>query len=234
MKNIVACVTTRNEVESIGPLVDALRALDMKVVVVDDASTDGTAGFADYLGAHVTRNEHRLGIGPSLLAAWRRALELGANRVLQIDAGGSHDPQDCATLLASNAEVVIGSRFIDGARYEGRPWRAVMSRAAAMACNMAQAGAHWQDWTSGFRCFSRRALVRLLKPTYSAKMHAFQIEVLARAGEAGLSIEEVPITYTAGRSAFNWKVMNEAVGVWLDVLNHYSGVDYARGDGVNF
>lgn len=234
MSNIVACVTTRNEVESIGPLVDDLRALGMKVVVVDDASEDGTAGFADYLGAHVARNEHRLGIGPSLVVAWRMALELGAERVIQIDAGGSHDPKDAWRLLDIEADVVIGSRFVGGARYEGRPWRALMSRAAALACNWAQPGAHWRDWTSGYRCFSRRALQVLLTQTYSAKMHGFQIEVLARAGEAGLSIEEVPITYTAGRSAFNWKVLNEAVGVWLDILNHYSGVDYARGDGVNF
>jgi len=120
--------------------------------------------------------------------------------------------------ITIQGDVVIGSRFVKGSRYTGRPRRALMSRVASMACNFAQPGAHWSDWTSGFRAFTAPALQALLGKRYFAKMHGWQIEVLAHAGHLGLEIAEAPISYRAGRSAFNRHIANEAFLVWLDIF----------------
>ena len=90
--------------------------------------------------------------------------------------------------------------------------------------NFAQMGAHYTDWTSGYRYFSAEALRRLLKKRYHTEMHTWQIEVLAHAGEMGLKIVEVPIHYTAGRSSFNRKIAYEAILTWLHVMHHIGWV----------
>jgi len=221
---ITACITTRNEQETIGPLVSRLLGLYQAVIVVDDASADQTAAEARASGAHVTVNAVRMGMATSILSGWGLALSYGASHVVQIDAGGSHDPADSLRMLSAGADIVIGSRFVPGARYTGRPWRAWMSRAAAAACNWAQRGARWHDWTSGYRAYSAKAMRLLMDHTYLSRMHGFQIETLALAGDHGLTIAEVPISYQAGRSAFNLRVAGEAFAAWFDVLNHRGAV----------
>jgi dolichol-phosphate mannosyltransferase len=158
------------------------------------------------------------------MLGWRHALEGGATRIVQIDAGGSHDPADIPTLLSSTADLVVGSRFCPGGRHVGNPRRALLSRVAAGACSFAQTGARYADWTSGYRVLSARCARYLLSVPYRATMHGWQIETLARAGEAGFSIEERPITYTAGRSSLNRAVAWEAFLVWNDILNHIGWV----------
>lgn len=224
-----AVVTTLNEEQTIGGLVGSLRARQLQVVVVDDASTDDTALLALRAGAVVIETVQRVGIGPALMMGWREALRREATRVVQIDAGGSHVAADAAVMLACqeqyNADLVIGSRFLSGSQYvvgTGNPWRPRLSRAAALACNLA-VGAQFSDWTSGYRVFTAAAL-RVLKNTYyTAKMHGWQIEVLARANAAGLRIAECPICYTAGRSSFDWRVAHEASNSLLHVFFHVGG-----------
>lgn len=215
------CITTRNEHETIYDLVRTLGMMGFEVFVADDVSTDGTALMAEKAGAHVTRETRRQGIGPCMRFAWLLALAHGCERIVQMDAGGSHDPADIHRLLTTQADVVIGSRFCKGARYTGRPWRAVLSRLAALACNFAQPHSGWSDWTSGYRVFTAKA-ARMLIRSYSAKMHGWQMEVLAVAGELGLNIAEAPISYKAGRSAFNRKIAMEAFETWLHILHHVS------------
>lgn len=220
---IVAVITTRNEAGSIGPLARALAAQGLPAIVVDAASTDGTALEAHWAGAHVIAAGRRP-IGPALMLGWREALAMEASRIVQIDAGGSHDPADLPRLLAVDADLVVGSRFCPGGCHVGNPWRALLSRAAAAACNWAQSGARYADWTSGYRVLSARCARYLLDVPYRATMHGWQIETLARAGEAGLSIQEVPITYTAGRSSLNRAVAWEAFLVWNDLVHHIGWV----------
>lgn len=219
-----AVVTTLNEIDSIGPLVLALREQGLVVVVVDDGSSDGTPEAAREAGAVVLEQVGRMGIGPCLVRGWQYALGHGADRLVQLDAGGSHDPGQALRLLSRvdlGADVVIGTRFCPGAEYVGGPWwRPVASAAAAMACRWVQSGAWYSDWTSGYRAFSRTALEDLVGRRYFAKMHGWQIEVLALAGELGLRVAEVPISYQAGRSSFNARVANEAINVWLQILHH--------------
>lgn len=224
-----AVVTTLNEAGTIGALVLALRNLGMRVIVVDDGSGDGTADLAGTAGAQVLENVGRMGIGPSLMRGWELCLAQGAQWVVQLDAGGSHEPEEALRLLGRlrtlDVDVVIGSRFRARSRYVGGPWwRPLGSRAMAAACRWAQPGAWYSDWTSGFRAFNRRALEVLLTRRYQARMHGWQMEVLAYAGEAGLRVAEAPISYVAGRSSFDGKVAHEAVGVWLGILNHVGPV----------
>lgn len=225
MSDTVVCITTLNEARTISPLVRQLCRQGHAVIVSDGGSDDDTDRAALLAGAHVLPSYRRLPIGPALVLALDRALLQGYKRIVVMDAGGSHDPIDVARLLSYDADVVIGSRFVKGASYRGRPWRAVLSRLASVACNVAQPGAHYNDWTSGFRVYSRRAAQVVVRNHYRARMHAWQIETLARLGEAGMSVVEAPIRYTAGRSSFNLSVAREAFMVWLHMMNHigYAG-----------
>ncbi len=223
-----AVITTLNEEQTIGDLVRALVDQDLQVVVVDDCSTDQTVTEALAAKATVLHTGPRAGIGPALMKGWRQALYRGARRIVQIDAGGSHNPIAARQMLtiqdATDAHIVVGSRFVCGSLYKGQasPLRPILSRAAAVACNLATGG-NFADWTSGFRVFRRDAALRLLQKHYNARMHGWQIETLAQANAMGMHIVEWPITYTAGRSSFNWRVAHEASNSWLHVFFHVGG-----------
>jgi len=214
----IACITAKDEEETIGDLVCNLEGHGLCVVVVDDGSSDSTGEIVRRvmvrrIGMHLVTHTQSWGIGPSVLHAWSEALRLGADRIVQLDAGGSHYVGDLWRLLSQKADMVIGSRFLPSSRYIGRPWRAALSRLAALACN-ARTGQRIGDWTSGYRAFTRGAVEQLLLCPCHARMHGCQIEVLGHAIRLGMSIAEVPITYIANRSSFNWRAAREAFGVW--------------------
>jgi dolichol-phosphate mannosyltransferase len=214
----IAVITALNENDTIRPLVATLQGFCDAVIVVDDGSNDGTGQIARGEKAFVIRHETPKGIAASLMEAWKLALDMGADRVLQIDAGGSHNPLELHN-ITDKYDVVVGSRFCEGARYIGG-WRGNFSRAYAKLCNWAIAGYVVSDWTSGFRVFSRHALeVLLLPPAYWTNGHTWQAEVIHRALKRRLSISEVPITYRAGRSSMTWKEIDEAILIWLKVMN---------------
>lgn len=213
-----AVITTLNEEVTIGHLVEDLRGLGLGVIVVDDASDDDTVYDARHAGASVIAHVLRTGIGPSLVEGWRYALEHGAEAVAQLDAGGSHYPQHIPHMIyrLQWAEVVVGSRFCRGAMYHGNVKRAVMSRMAALACNVKHFHRPYgiNDWTSGYRVFRADALRKLVTVQYTAIMHGWQIEVLRAALLLGMRVTEVPIVYRAGRSSFDGRVAREAFDVW--------------------
>lgn len=215
--NAWACIAAKNEEATIGDLVRALVLRGLQVVVTDDGSTDRTAFVAAAAGAYLQRHEQSRGIGPALMLAWRYAILAGAERIVQLDAGGSHDPRQAWDLLNNPAGVVLGSRFVPAGTYEGRPWRARLSRLAAAMCN-AQTGAELADWTSGYRAFSRPVLEHLLCLREAGRirctMHAWQIETLGYALTAGATVAEVPISYTAGESSFRLATAWEALNAW--------------------
>ena len=213
---IAACITARNEDETIGQLVKELVALDYAVIVVDDGSTDATGDAVLPYGVTVVRHRTSQGIGPSLMEAWQVALSLGCEAVIQLDAGGSHDPAMAPLMIARllTDDVVIGSRFLGHWDYKGPRWRKGCSQLVSQLCNKATS-ATFTDWTSGYRAFSREALETLLGHDYRATMHGWQMEVLWQAAENGLTVSEVPITYMAGRSSLNLRVVLEAFLVGL-------------------
>jgi len=213
-----AVITALNEADTIGGLVAEILRNGLAVIVVDDGSTDGTGDEAAKAGATVITHDTPQGIAPSLMDAWRMAYSFGWTRIIQIDAGGSHDPAQIDRLLTSGTDVTIGSRFLPSSEYIGRGWRKHASNLAAVLLNWA-AHQHIHDWTSGYRVFSRKAIEVLLSGNYMTTMHTWQIETLHLALKCGLSVSEFPITYRAGQSTFKLKTVDDFIKVFLWVLN---------------
>lgn len=218
--SVMVVIPARNERETIGGLVSAARMF-APVLVMDDGSSDGTGEIAREQGTKVIRHEVGRGIGPTVMEGLRLAVSMGAERVVVMDAGGSHDPRQIGSLLARQADLVIGSRFCAGGRYRGgQRWRRIASRWYARSCSLAQRGKLLSDWTSGYRVYSAAAIAALGKHPFEARMHGWQAEALARIREAGLSVVEAPITYVAGRSSARMSTVIELIGVWLQIADH--------------
>ena len=217
---------TFDEVESLEPVVRAaLGALppSARVLVVDDASPDGTGALADLLAAaldavEVLHRPRREGLGPAYLAGFARALEGGATHVLAMDADGSHDPADLPRLLsaAERADVVLGSRYVPGGRIEDwGPLRRWVSRAGAAYARRVL-GLPVRDPTGGFRCLRREVLDALELPAIRSRGYAFQVELTWRALRAGFRVVELPIVFRDrrhGRSKMTPRIAVEAVVV---------------------
>jgi dolichol-phosphate mannosyltransferase len=207
---IAACVATRNE-PTIALFVRDLHRYVDGVIVCDESNDGGVTQWeAHAAGAAVVACSG--GIGPSLMRGWQCALDGGADRILQIDAGGSHSAADIPKLLAASTDVVVGSRFVFGGTYVNRQWRAGASRVYAHAMDR-RSGEHVADWTSGYRAFTGEAAKVLGEHEYRASMHGWQAEVLLRAFDAGFDVSEVPISYRAGMSSLKPRHVWEAVRV---------------------
>ena len=215
-------VPTYNERENVGALVAQLLqvAPDADVMLVDDNSPDGTVVAAEQLFGNnprfssLSRTGPR-GFGRSLSDGYRVALERGYARLVQIDADFWHDPNVVPILIDSSrdADVVIGSRYCRGGRVVNWPWhRRFLSRFANEYVARIT-GVTTRDSTSGFRCYTRRALRCLLETGVTSEGYAFQVETAFRAQREGLRIVEIPITFTdrrAGQSKMSGKVIFES------------------------
>jgi glycosyltransferase involved in cell wall biosynthesis len=213
-----AVIAALNEERTIGRLVTQLKTQGLQVCVIDDGSTDSTGRIAKEAGAVVIRHPQPLGIGKSLMDGWRYSLDQAWHYTVQIDAGGSHNPQEWQKGFDSNTDIMIGSRFRKQSEYIGRRWRAIASRITAHALNFATKQ-KITDWTSGYRVFSRKALEVLIDYQYMTNMHTWQIEVIGEAVHKGLSVAEFPITYRAGDSSMKWQTVDDLIKVYLWILN---------------
>jgi dolichol-phosphate mannosyltransferase len=225
---LTICLPTYNERENLQPMVAALEevieghGLDATVLVVDDNSPDGTGELADRLAqesrrVRVLHRERKEGLGPAYIAAFRTAIEAGAELVLTMDCDFSHDPADVPRLVAvaEGADVVIGSRYVGGGGV--RNWGFVRRVVSRGGCLYAQVllGAGIRDLTGGFKCYRREVLERIGLDRISSKGYAFQIETTYRALRAGFRVVEVPIVFTdreAGRSKMSRGIVLEAIG----------------------
>src|SRR5947209_10546891 len=216
-------VPTYNERENVAALVAQLSevAPGADVMLIDDDSPDGTAAYAEELfGANprfsVLRRTCVRGYGRSLVDGYRHALERGYARLVQLDADFSHDPRSIPALVAASrgADVVIGSRYCEGGRVENWPLRRrALSRFANDYVRLIT-GLRAHDTTSGFRCYTRRALRRLLEGRVAAEGYAFLVEAVFHAQRESLVLTEVPITFTdrrEGQSKMSRKVIFESV-----------------------
>jgi dolichol-phosphate mannosyltransferase len=220
----VICLPTYNERENLEPMVRALGGVDLEgleVLVIDDASPDGTGEIADRLSAeltwvHVLHRERKEGLGPAYLAGFRRALELGADLVFELDCDFSHDPAEVPRLVAAadEADLVLGSRYVPGGGT--RNWgllRRFISRGGSLyAQALLQLGI--RDLTGGFKCYRRKVLETIDLDAISSLGYAFQIETTYRALRAGFRVVEVPITFAdreVGGSKMSKAIVLEAV-----------------------
>ena len=216
-------VPTYNERENVETLVGQLLEItpNADVMIIDDNSQDGTVALAEKLFGANPRVSTLKRTGPrsyghSLLDGYRAALDRGYTRLVQMDADFSHDPRIVPALIEASrrAEVVIGSRYCSGGGVRNWSWyRRLLSRFANRYV-AAITGVTARDSTSGFRCYTRRALQCLLKIDIGSEGYAFLVESIFHAQREGLSVVELPITFVdrrAGKSKMSGKVIFESM-----------------------
>jgi dolichol-phosphate mannosyltransferase len=216
------CLPTYNERENLEPMLRALAAHDVRVLVIDDNSPDGTGELADRLAAEldfvdVLHRERKEGLGPAYLAGFRRALADGAELVLEMDCDFSHDPADVPRLIRAvddGADLALGSRYVDGGKVAnwGRVRRFVSAGGSWYARVLLGVGV--RDLTGGFKCYRRAVLERIDLGAVHSKGYAFQIETTYRALRAGFRVVEIPIRFvdrTEGHSKMSRAIVVEAV-----------------------
>ncbi len=194
------------------------------ILVVDDASPDGTGDIADRLcAAHpevqVLHRPARAGLGPAYLAGFRHALTAGAGHVMEMDCDFSHDPADLARLLGAvydGADLALGSRYVTGGAVAD--WglaRRLVSRGGSAYAQTILA-LRIRDLTGGFKCFRREVLEAIDLDGVRSQGYAFQVELTYRVVRSGFRVVEVPIVFRdrrAGLSKMSWRIAAEAM--WL-------------------
>jgi dolichol-phosphate mannosyltransferase len=221
---VCVCLPTYNERENLEPMVAALLEVlgeDGIVLVIDDHSPDGTGEIADRVAAaddrvHVLHRPRKEGLGPAYLAGFERALELGADLIMEMDCDFSHDPADVRRLTAAaeTADLVIGSRYVRGGGT--RNWgllRRLISRGGSLYAQILL-GVRVRDLTGGFKCYRRAVLETIDLAAIDSKGYAFQIETTYRTIRAGFRVVEVPIVFVdrqVGGSKMSKSIVLEAV-----------------------
>ncbi|MEV1290868.1 polyprenol monophosphomannose synthase [Pseudonocardia sp. NPDC049635] len=220
---VLVVVPTYEERENLGSAISRLHAClpDVDVLVVDDASPDGTGELADEMAAADDRITvlHRAGkdgLGAAYLDGFRHALTGEHQVVVEMDADGSHAPEDLPALLAAleDADVVLGSRYVPGGRVVNWPWhREALSRGGNLYSRLAL-GVPIRDITGGYRVFRRSVLEQLHLESVASQGYCFQVDVAWRAVRAGFRVREVPITFTErehGSSKMSGAIVAEAL-----------------------
>jgi dolichol-phosphate mannosyltransferase len=228
---MLVVIPTYNERDNLEPLLARLHAAvpEAHALIVDDASPDGTGELADKIAAddprvRVLHRSGKAGLGGAYLAGFAVALEGGYERVVEMDADGSHAPEDLPALLAAveeggpdhggGADVVLGSRYVAGG--EVRNWpahRLWISRTGNLYSRVAL-GVSLHDITGGYRVFRREVLETLTLDQVASQGYCFQIDLAWRAMQAGFRVVEVPITFTErerGASKMSNAIVAEAL-----------------------
>jgi dolichol-phosphate mannosyltransferase len=219
----LVCIPTYNEAENIAAIVGRTLAAvpEAHVLIADDDSPDGTGSIADGLAladprVHVLHRTAKQGLGAAYCAAFSWGLRHGYDVLVEMDADGSHRPEQLPALLAvlGTADVAIGSRWVHGGRVEGWPLsRMLISRAGSLYARLAL-GIEQRDATSGFRAYRAEA-IRVIGPEgIASEGYSFQIEMLWNAVLGGLVVREVPITFAdraLGESKMSSRIVLEAI-----------------------
>ena len=226
---VLVIIPTYNESESLPGVLGRLRRAvpEAHVLVADDNSPDGTGALADALSAqddhvHVLHRAGKEGLGKAYLAGFAWGLERGYDVIVEMDADGSHRPEELPRLLAQipHSDVVLGSRWVPGGSVVNWPAsRRVLSQGGSLYTRLAL-GIPTRDATGGYRAYRASALRALDLETVESNGYCFQIDLLWRALQRGLVVREVPITFVereAGTSKMSGRIVREAlvnVGRW--------------------
>jgi dolichol-phosphate mannosyltransferase len=222
-------VPTYNERDNLESIVSRVRATvpEAGILVVDDNSPDGTGEIADKLAAsdpriHVLHRQAKAGLGAAYIAGFHWAIERGYGVLVEMDADGSHDPQDLPRMLTAleSADLVIGSRYARGGTVVNWPKsREFLSRGANVYVQL-MLGIGVRDATGGYRAYRAETLQAAGLDQVESQGYCFQVDLTLRTARAGLDITEVPITFTErarGASKMSTAIVAEAlwrVTVW--------------------
>ncbi len=226
MTKIISVIPTYNEADNLEKITAALLALPLpglEILVVDDASPDGTGQIADRMAQvhpghfHVLHRAGKQGLGTAYIQGFQMALAQGAEYVIQMDADFSHNPEYLPVLLQAMPEydVVVGSRYVPGGSTDRRWswWRRFLSWWANSVWVRWSLGVKTQDATAGFKCWRAQALRQIDLETVRSTGYIFQVEMCYAAEQYGLRICEVPIYFEdrrIGKSKLSLKVKLEA------------------------
>jgi dolichol-phosphate mannosyltransferase len=228
LERALVVVPTYNERDNVTRLVPLILQQDprLEVLIIDDASPDGTGDVADRVAAaeprlHVLHREGKLGLGTAYIAGFRWALERDYDAIFEMDADFSHDPGHIPQFLAAltDYDVVLGSRYLHG-RVTVVNWpipRLLLSYAANVYARLVT-GLPITDATGGFKCFRRQVLETINLDRVGSEGYSFQIEMSLRAWRRGFSLGEIPIVFSdrdLGESKMSKRIVWEAVWrVW--------------------
>lgn len=233
MADVLVVLPTYNEIDNLSSILGRIRqgVPTVDVLVVDDASPDGTGDLAQQLaaddaGVTVLHRAGKSGLGGAYLAGFELAIDRGYTFVCEIDADGSHDPADLVAMIdlaVGGADLVIGSRWVPGGSVRNWPWiRRAISRSGT-AYSRLVLGSRINDLTSGFRVI-RVSMLEILDPaTITSDGYCFQVELAWRMERAGARIAEHPITFVErrlGSSKMGVGIVVEALGrvTWWGIL----------------
>jgi dolichol-phosphate mannosyltransferase len=226
---VVVIMPTYNERANVESTAGRVRRAvpDADLLVVDDNSPDGTGDLADKLAAedphiHVLHRESKAGLGAAYIAGFRWALEQGYGVMVEMDADGSHLPEELPRLLGAlaDADLVLGSRYVPGGTVVNWPKsRELLSRGGNTYARL-MLGISLKDSTGGYRAYRASALRKIALDEVESQGYCFQVDLAMRAVRAGLRVAEVPITFVErvhGTSKMSRAVVAEAlwrVTVW--------------------
>ena len=220
---VCVCIPTYNEADNIGPITTSTRAAvpDAHIIVLDDASPDGTGALADGLAAdddhvHVIHRTAKQGLGRAYLAGFAWAIEHGFDVVVEMDADGSHSPEELPRLLAAlrTADLVLGSRWVPGGAVRNWPRSRMLLSRGGNAYVRRALRLPLRDATGGYRAYRASLLRALPLAEVASEGYCFQVDLAWRAVRSGYRVVEVPITFverTAGASKMTRRIVAEAL-----------------------
>jgi glycosyltransferase involved in cell wall biosynthesis len=220
---VLVCIPTYNEAENVRPIVARVRAAvpEADVLVVDDASPDGTGDLADALAAadrsvHVLHRAGKEGLGAAYIAAFGWARTHGYDVAVEMDADGSHQPEELPRLLAAlrTADLVLGSRWVDGGEVRNWPTSRRLLSQGGNAYTRIALGLPLRDATGGYRAYRMAVLDALPLGGVASQGYCFQVDLAWQAWRAGFRVAEVPITFVErerGQSKMSRVIVAEAL-----------------------
>lgn len=226
MSDVLVIIPTYKEIENISNIIDAVMALEdgFDILVIDDASPDGTADavrrqMVKYPGrVHLECRSGKLGLGTAYIHGFKWALARGYSYIIEMDADFSHNPADLPRLYHecrdNGADVCVGSRYITGVNVVNWPMGRVLMSYFASAYVRTVTGMTLRDSTAGFVCWTRRVLEAIDLDKIEFKGYAFQIEMKFKAVMKQFKVVEIPIIFVnrrLGTSKMNGSIFGEAV-----------------------
>ena len=226
---VLVVIPTYNERDNIASMIPAVLKQDrrLQVLVVDDASPDGTGKLAESMKrgsrgrVHVMHRKAKLGLGTAYVQGFAWGLKHGFDLLMEMDADWSHDPKHLPEFLkaAESADVVVGSRYLHG-KVSVVNWpirRLILSAGASLYVRLVT-GLQLSDCTGGFKCFRREVLEAIGLSKVRSDGYAFQVELNYKAWKRGFKFKEIPIIFndrTEGASKMSGHIIREAVWrVW--------------------
>ncbi|MEU1351437.1 polyprenol monophosphomannose synthase [Streptomyces sp. NPDC005775] len=216
-------IPTYNEAENIKPIVSRVRAAvpEADILVADDNSPDGTGKLADEIAAtddqvHVLHRKGKEGLGAAYLAGFRWGMDHDYGVLVEMDADGSHQPEELPRLLTAlkSADLVLGSRWVPGGRVVNWPKSREMISRGGSTYSRLMLGLQTRDVTGGYRAFRTETLQGIGLDEVASQGYCFQVDLARRAIEAGFHVVEVPITFVdreIGDSKMSRDILVEAL-----------------------